>query len=550
MGDACSPAQDSLSCPICLDLLRDPVTITCGHSYCMSCIKGYWGPDYDTKVYCCPQCRGTFTQRPVLNKNTTLAELTERLRKTGFQTAPPAVCYVGPGDVECDICTGRKLKAVKSCLVCLASYCETHLQTHYQSPALKKHKLVKASAQLQDRICSQHDKLMEIYCRTDQSMICYLCTMYEHKGHDTASVTAERVEKQKQLAETQRKSQKRIQEREKELQELEQTVKSLRMSAQAAVEDIEDIFAEMVRSIEKRCFEVTEQIRAKENAKVSWVEDHVKKLEQEIAELRKRNAELEQLSHTEDDMDFLQSFQSLSLHSGCKELSSMRIKPVFSFENVKRSVSEMKRSIEKFLYEKVLNAPEKDTTNQIFLCPEPKTREEFLHYSCQLTLDLNTAQRKLFLSEGNRKVTRTHTAQPYPKHPERFHRAGQILCRESLSGRCYWEVEWDGWVYIAVSYKGIDRKGRGNESVFGHNDQSWSLECAPSRYTFKHDIYETKIPVVPNCSRIGVYLDHTAGTLAFYSISDAMTLLHSVKTTFTQPLYAGFRADIHSSVQI
>ncbi|KAJ8333278.1 hypothetical protein SKAU_G00421740, partial [Synaphobranchus kaupii] len=216
--------QDQFSCPICLDLLKDPVTIHCGHSYCMGCIKGCWDQDDHTGVYSCPQCRETFTTRPVLGRNTILAEMVEKLKKTGLQAAPPAHCYAGPGDVVCDVCTGRMRKAVKSCLVCLASYCEIHLKLHDELHPGKRHKLIDASGNLQEKICSLHDKLLEVYCRTDQQCICYLCVMDEHSGHKTVSAAAERTEKQKQLGATQSKFQQRIQEREKELQDLRQAV--------------------------------------------------------------------------------------------------------------------------------------------------------------------------------------------------------------------------------------------------------------------------------------------------------------------------------------
>ncbi|KAJ8280053.1 hypothetical protein COCON_G00071190 [Conger conger] len=338
--------QDHLSCSICLDLLKDPVTTSCGHSYCMGCIKGCWDQDDHTGVYSCPQCRQTFTPRPVLNKNTMLAEVVEKLKKTGLQAAPPAHCYAGPGDVACDVCTGRKHKAVKSCLVCLASYCETHLQPHYESPAFKKHKLVKATGNLQEKICSHHDKVLEIYCRTDQQCICYLCTMDEHRGHDTVSAAAERTEKQKQLGATQSKFQQRIQEREKELQDLRQAVQSLKSSAQAAVEDSERIFTEMIRSIERRWSEVKELIRDQEKAEVNRAEGLLERLEQEIAELRRRDAELEQLSHTEDHIHFLQSCQSLCAPPGPGDLPSITVSPHVSFEAVRKSVSELKEQLE------------------------------------------------------------------------------------------------------------------------------------------------------------------------------------------------------------
>ena len=191
--------QDQFCCSICLDLLKDPVTLHCGHSYCSSCIEGCWDQDEQKGVYSCPQCRQSFTPRPALMRNNMLAEVVEKLKETGGAQAAPSELMSPAGSelVTCDLCTGtRKESALMSCLVCLVSYCETHLQPHYQVPRLKKHKLVKATCGLEERICSRHDKLLEVFCRTDQQCICYLCTMDEHKGHDTVSATAERAEKQ------------------------------------------------------------------------------------------------------------------------------------------------------------------------------------------------------------------------------------------------------------------------------------------------------------------------------------------------------------------
>ncbi|XP_061094306.1 tripartite motif-containing protein 16-like isoform X1 [Conger conger] len=490
-------------------------------------------------------------------------------KKTGLQAAPPAHCFAGSGDVACDVCTGRKHKAIKSCLVCLASYCETHLQPHYESPAFKKHKLVKATGDLQEKICSHHDKPLEVYCRKHQQWICYLCVMYEHRGHDTVSAAAERTEKQKQLGAKQSKFQQRIQEREKELQDLRQAVQSLKSSAQAAVEDSERIFTEMIRSIERRCSEVKELIRDQEKAEVSRAEGLLERLEQEIAELRRRDSELEQLSHTEDHIHFLKSCQSLCAPPGPGDLPSITVSPHVSFEPVRKSVSELKERMEDVFKAELVKVSGKVGSTVIsqregpgsgcwgvFLCSllvlllsvwifsrssvelynlEPKTRGDFLQYSCGLTLDPNTAYEYLRLSEESREVTSVREIQSYPDHPERFECRSQVLCREGLSGRCYWEAEWSGDLlfFIAVTDKEISKK-----DILGWNDKSWSLLVSSSKYAFWHNKESTTIPA-PS-SRIGVYLDHRAGTLSFYSVSDTMTLLHTVQTTFTQPLYPGF----------
>ncbi|KTF80171.1 hypothetical protein cypCar_00048073 [Cyprinus carpio] len=215
-------SQDEFMCPVCLDLLKDPVTIQCGHSYCKSCIEGSWDQEDQTRVYSCPQCRETFSPRPALARNTMLAELVEKLKKTKLS----ADCDAGAGDVQCDVCTGRKYKAVKSCLMCQESYCQTHFDRHEAFHSRKPHKVIEATGRLQEMICQKHEKHLEMYCITDQQCICELCTKYEHKNHDTVSAAAQRTEKQKQLKETQKTLQQRIQQREKDLQQLRETVES------------------------------------------------------------------------------------------------------------------------------------------------------------------------------------------------------------------------------------------------------------------------------------------------------------------------------------
>nr|XP_021326472.1 tripartite motif-containing protein 16-like [Danio rerio] len=175
-------------------------------------------------------------------------------------------------------------------------------------------------------------------------------------------------------------------------------------------------------------------------------------------------------------------------------------------------------------------------------------------YVCFLTLDPNTAHTRLILSEKNRKVKCVWEKQPYPDHPDRFNYYPQVLCRESVCGPCYWEIDWSGddhGVCISVSYKSIKRKGYGDDCWFGRNDQSWSLFCFPSRFTFWHNNTCTDLPVKPLSRRIGVFVDHSAGTLIFYNIyRDTMSLIHSVQTTFTEPLWPGFGFYSGSSVKL
>ncbi|XP_051740040.1 LOW QUALITY PROTEIN: NACHT, LRR and PYD domains-containing protein 12-like [Ctenopharyngodon idella] len=175
-------------------------------------------------------------------------------------------------------------------------------------------------------------------------------------------------------------------------------------------------------------------------------------------------------------------------------------------------------------------------------------------YACDLTLDPNTAHTRLVLSDGNRKVTSVEERQPYPDHPERFDEFPHVLCRERLTGRCYWEAEWSGdGAVISVTYKEISRKGGSDDCEFGFNDKSWSLLCSDGGFSVYHNNNYTDTPAVRSSSkRAGVYVDVSAGTLSFYSVSHTHTLthLHTLNTTFTEPLCAGFTVYNSSSVSL
>ncbi|XP_057211672.1 tripartite motif-containing protein 16-like protein [Triplophysa rosa] len=433
MAEACFSAEQ-FSCPVCLDLLSDPVAIPCGHSYCMSCITDCWNHEDLKGIYSCPQCRQTFTPRPALGKNTMLADVVEKLKKTKLRSDVHALCFAGPGDVEWIV-------------ICLH---------------------------------------------------------------------------QRNIKETQRVIQDRIQQRQKHLQKLREAVKSHKLSAQTAVEDSKRIFTELIRYIERSCFKLTQLIRDQEKTAVSRAEGVLKRLEQEINDLKRRETELEQLSYTDNDIHFLQSFQSLSPPPEPTE--STIVSFLCSFDGVRESVCQLRQKLQDFCQEQIT----KISNHNIV----PKIREEFLQYSCQLTLDPNTVNKNLSLSERNRKITFTGTVQQYPDHPDRFDNFFQVLCRESVFGRCYWELEWSGgdfsFVFISVSYKNISRKGGGDECGFGCNDHSWGLYCSSSSYSFWHNNKQTIIPVKCRSSRVGVYVDHSTGTLSFYGISDKMSLIHRV----------------------
>ncbi|XP_036793846.1 nuclear pore complex protein DDB_G0274915 isoform X2 [Oncorhynchus mykiss] len=321
-------------CPICLDLLKDPVTMPCGHSHCMGCIQGLWEQEDQMGGQICPQCKESLTQPwPTLNQNTILAEMVAKLKKTELQAAP-----LTEDVVACDFCTRGANQAVKSCLVCLASYCETHLKPHYENPSFGRHKLLDATRRLQERVCSTHHKLLEVYCRTDKLCVCVSCALYDHKGHVTVAASAERMEKQR--------------------------------SAREAVLDSTRTLSELKVYLERRGNQVKELIRAQEKVEVNWAEAQLQRLEQEIIALKKRDSELKKLTLTQDDAYFLQHYQDPRSSPVSEDLPSINIDPLCDFGTVKRAYANFKEQLECFCdrgMKRILN-----TVKAIHMLQSPK----------------------------------------------------------------------------------------------------------------------------------------------------------------------------------
>ncbi|XP_073689920.1 E3 ubiquitin/ISG15 ligase TRIM25 [Garra rufa] len=541
-----SDDQNPFNCPICLHLLNNPVSTSCGHSFCMDCLNKFWDRDDQKGVYSCPQCRQTFSPRPALSRNTVLAEVVEKMKREAPKagTASPVLSSTVSGYVECDICTETKLKATKSCLVCLASYCESHIQTHFTSTALRRHKLVNASPHLVDQICPQHDKLLELYCCQDQQLICMQCALINHQNHIMTSPAAGRQKIQEQLKSNQDDLQEDMLQREIKVKELRQAMNSYKCSAEAAVKHSEKMFTELISTMEKHQSDITKMIRTQEKAEVSRVEELILTLEQEITDMRKRHDELGQLSLIEDNINFIQKFSSVSCCQ-CSDLCTISISKHLTFEEVEKVVCELKSQLDDLCAEDILSISEKVPAVHImanngkvpkYLPSHPKTREEFLIYSCDL--NLNPSSTCSQLSVNNKSVSRIAQTflsfgQPCVITSEVSY---QVLCNESLSGRCYFEVQWGGTgCSIAFSYDQISQ-GRGMVT-FGSNNRSWKCDFPTANLSEWHGNQQTNICLVP---KIGVFLDQEAGTVSFYNVSDKMTPLHRIQTTFTAPLYPGF----------
>uniref|UniRef100_A0A8C4TQR3 Tripartite motif-containing protein 16-like n=1 Tax=Erpetoichthys calabaricus TaxID=27687 RepID=A0A8C4TQR3_ERPCA len=473
-------STDLYSCSVCLEVLKEPVTIPCGHSYCLQCINKHWDRSGLMGSYNCPQCRMDFHPRPQLHQNTTLTNLIQDLKKEGVIRDPPQK-NAGPGNLSCDVCPGKKWKASKTCM---ASFCKTQLKLRLESQAFGRHKLDEPTRYLEEKLCSKHQRVLEMFCRTDESLICSVCAITEHKSHDIRTISISDLALCIYLKFLVILS----------LLSVNMAVSSCvvffhgpsKMSATFVYSEVckkkeqehEETINALLQSIERLTSEVSEVIRDHERREVRKAEELINILGKDIEVLQSREAKMAEFSKIDDHIHFL------------KVRGPVQRTPVDS---------------------------------------------------CPLTLDPNTAHRRLHLSEGIKQVTCMGADGPYPDHPDRFDSWPQVLCSEALSGppRHYWEVEWSGQgVDVGVTYKRIRRQGAGNDCLLGFNDNSWSLICCDSNFSVWHNVRKTEISA-PFSHRIGVFLDYAGGSLSFYSISDTMTLLHKFNASFTEPLYAG-----------
>ncbi|KAM3613872.1 uncharacterized protein V6R79_006318 [Siganus canaliculatus] len=382
---------------------------------------------------------------------------------------------------------------------------------------------------------------MAMFCRRDQRLICYLCSVDKHKGHDVVTAAAERADRQRALGSSRLNIQQKIQQRQKDVTLLQQEAGVIGRSADKTVEDGKKIFSEMMRLLEKRSSDLERQVRSQQEAEVARVQEHQEKLEQEIQQLRSKDAELQKISETLDNNQFLKNSRSPPGLSGFSDSPGFTARPL-KLEAVTEAASDLKLLLEQLLSnttpDETQDAPGMDV---LLSDPEPKTRADFLKYAVDITLNQNTANMEVLLSADCKRATLVSEPEPYLIHPDRFLFCRQVMGHQALVGPSYWEVSRIGRLFIAVSYRSISRASSSLECRFGHNDKSWTLNCEKKKtYEFCHNKVTTHIRG-PGSSRVGVYLDPGAGILSFYSISTtmAMTLIHSVRTTFTAPLHAG-----------
>uniref|UniRef100_A0A4W5JDM9 E3 ubiquitin-protein ligase TRIM39-like n=1 Tax=Hucho hucho TaxID=62062 RepID=A0A4W5JDM9_9TELE len=510
-------SEEQFLCSICLDVFTEPVTSSCGHNFCKACISGYW----DSSDLCqCPLCKEIFYRKPELRVNTTFRDVVENFKKMRVRGKDESPAK--PGEVSCDFCTGMKLNALKSCLVCQTSYCETHLEPHLRVPALKRHKLVNPVENLEDRMCKKHDRPLELFCRSDQTCVCQFCTETDHMTHDTVPLEEEYGESKAKLGKTEAEVQQMIQKRLQKVQEIKLSVDLSQKDAEREISDSVQVFTALVRSIERIQAELIEVIEEKQKAAERQAEGLIKELEKEITELQRRSTELEQLSHTEDHLLLLQSVPSLCTPPPTKDWSEISVHSDLCVGTVRRAVSQVEETI--------LSEVKK-------LCDAELKRIQ--QYAVDVTLGPDTAHPYLILSEDGKQVKHGDTKQDLPDNPQRFNHVVCVLGKEGLSsGRFYYEVmvkgktKWD----LGVGRESINRKGGISLSP---EDGYWTLWLRNGEYKV-HAKPCVLLHLRENPQKVGVFVDYEEGQVSFYDVEARSHIYSFTGCTFTEKLYPFF----------
>ncbi|XP_050952107.1 E3 ubiquitin-protein ligase TRIM39-like isoform X2 [Labeo rohita] len=506
MASSSDPLNEELQCSICLDVFTDPVTTPCGHNFCRTCLNKCWT---NTQTCCCPLCKEKFSNHLDLEINTTLRKLVQHFKKVDQEKS----------EVFCDFCDERKQKAMKSCLTCQSSYCETHLEPHHRVPRLKKHKLINAVKNLEDYICQKHERPLELFCRDDQTCVCLSCTEGDHRNHNTVPIEEESQQKKLHKHE-QNMLQNRVKKQINLIKELQQEITDLKRNTEEEKSGSVELFTDLIRPIERRQSELLKMMEEQQKAAEKQAEDLIKELQQEITDLKRRNTELEQLSHTDDHLHLLQVYSSLYSLSHTKnwiEISTDSDVDVFT---LKRALTLLKEQLNEKLSQTGLKWAQK--------------------FAVDATLDPDTANPYLILSNDGKQVSEGDIKQDIPENPKRFDVGLCVLAMEGFSsGRFYYEVqvkgktEWD----LGVARESINRKG-----LFRLNPVNgfWTVGLRNDNQYIACENPSVSLSLKVKPEKVGVFVDYEEGLVSFYDVGSRSHIYSFTGQTFTDKLYSYF----------
>ncbi|XP_028354603.1 E3 ubiquitin/ISG15 ligase TRIM25 isoform X2 [Physeter macrocephalus] len=596
MAELC-PLAEELSCSICLEPFKGPVTTPCGHNFCGSCLDQTWA--VQGSPYLCPQCRTGFQTRPQLHKNTVLCAVVEQFLQAEQArpelarpelpddwTPPTRAAAPNPvGQVACDHCL--QATAVKTCLVCMASFCQEHLRPHLDSPAFWDHPLQPPIRDLMRRKCPQHNRLRDFFCPEHGECICHIC-MVDHKTCSPAPLSQASTDLENKLRHKLTVTYGQINGASRALEDVRARQQDVREAAQRKMDQLRQEYTEMKALIDASEASSTRKIKEEEkrvNSKFDSIYQILLKKKSEIQALKE---EIELALTKGDEYEFLEK---------AAKLQGITTKPVYVpkvelnhelIKGVCQSTSELKNELKQYLRQPQDKKPEEPTTpggpggHDLPHMPKPprpvkkiskeekkpkkppeakvptgpptpvslkakvletflaKSRTELLEYTVKVILDYNTAHNKVALSENYTVASVADISHNYRPHPQRFTYCSQVLGLHCYKkGIHYWEVELqkNNFCGVGVCYGSMERQGP--ESRLGRNSASWCVEWFNTKVSTWHNNVEKTLPST-KASRVGVLLNCDHGFVIFFAVADKVHLLYKYKVDFTEALYPAF----------
>uniref|UniRef100_UPI00398F8B7C E3 ubiquitin/ISG15 ligase TRIM25-like isoform X2 n=1 Tax=Pristiophorus japonicus TaxID=55135 RepID=UPI00398F8B7C len=519
--------EAELTCAVCLDVYQDPVALPCQHRFCVKCIEGVWDQTVGPGGFECPQCRRKFNPRPGLERNFTLCNIVEKYNRS----QPPA----DPACVVCDYCDDNPSPAVKTCLKCEIALCSIHLKPHLRNKAFSGHTLIEPVAELADRKCPDHKKILEFFCKDDGECLCGSCITEKHKSHTLLSLDQAQAAIKTQIRELKGKLSKSFSEWRRQLEEDEEYALTL---------------------IEEEGLRALAQIRSCSEA-----------LNKRMEQITLIDGQTQCLVQR-DPLSFIQnSKQLLSRVTETQRVTDPDVPALtLNLFNISQLIQERLNGWEKYHSDilGIIRPASTEYRGPSTVTPPPHSSSGAAPVpwiaikqsigirgrtgisqgqSSPMGLDPKTANWNLVLSDDLRSVTWTGQEQPYPPHPERFIDQPQVLCSQSFSsGSHSWDVETDGnfWA-IGIVCGSVERAKR--ESLLGYSSKSWCLYYwggVSGSLRARHNSQLTDLPGFGPVSRIRVQLDYEAGTVSFHQVTDSLRHLHTFHTTFTEPVFPAF----------
>ncbi|XP_048851940.1 tripartite motif-containing protein 14-like [Brienomyrus brachyistius] len=525
------PSASQLRCGVCQRPPNVPVMLSCWHPFCLGCIERVWCqvPRLD---HGCPLCLNV--------------------------PLPPSTSspVASPSGVLCDFCLGDRPAASKTCLTCLASFCEEHLQPHLSSEMFRGHRLAEPSADLSARCCAEHGKALEMFCRDCRMCVCSMCPVLgRHQGHRVKLVDQEAVEKRNLLKICQNRLSCKTKQEEANIKQIQKASEELKVSARHCSSWLTQQFTEMRLLLDEEEKAAKELVETQSQAVLQVYGEQVQGCRQRIQTSYEFALRVDEIYKEDDAVQLLKGFTAAEADMQLHQQPPDQIHPVpLNFDPLHTYVgcfhkalkTILRKPVEQRVTKGLSSGPDaKQVQTLIHRTKSTGDKLAFLRYARSPILDADTAHPRLRVSPTWETVSKAWMRRSCSDGPQRFDRLLQMLARESyFAGRHYWEVDvrlaGQGW-WVGVAYRSMVRRGDSESSRLGCNASSWCLKRFDLEYWAFHNSTREPVFLEQDPERLGVFLDYEAGTLSFYDALSGMRHLHTFQARFTEPLYPALR---------